>query len=239
MRLGFEKHRHYGESRLIRNAHSVKESRLHMELSYDEIAGRSVERLGALSDGVFAIAMTLLILDLRVPAADAIHSEAGLRHALAGLAPNFLTYLLSFMTLGIFWVGQHTQLSKFKHSERGLTWIHLAFLLTVTMIPFSTKLLAAFITYRTAMLIYWLNLLGIGVTRYCSWTRAFKADLVKEEEDSAAIDAAIRTRIIVAQALYAIGAALCLINTYVSIAFIIIVQLNYVFSPRLGILRRI
>jgi uncharacterized membrane protein len=63
---------------------------------------------------------------------------------LGDLAPNLLTYLLSFMTLGIFWVGQHTQISKLKHSDRALTWIHLAFLLMVTLVPFITKLLAAF-----------------------------------------------------------------------------------------------
>jgi uncharacterized membrane protein len=206
-------------------------------ISYNEIAGRSTERLASLSDGVFAFAMTLLVLDLRVPAVETVHSEAGLRAALAALAPNLLTYFLSFMTLGIFWVAQHTQLTKLKHSERSLTWITLAFLLTVTLIPFSTKLLAAFITYRTALVIYWLNILGLGVTIYWSWGYAFKANLVKEEAP-AGIAVAVRGRIIIAQLLYAFGALLCLFNTYASIGFIVLVQLNYVFAPRLGFLRR-
>ena len=209
-----------------------------MALSYNEIAGRSAERVGALSDGVFAFAMTLLALDLRVPATEAIHAEAGLRAALAALAPNLLTYLMSFMTLGIFWVGQHTQISKLKRSDRTLTWIHLAFLLMVTLVPFTTKLLAAFITYRTALIIYWLNIVGLGATLYWSWGRARKDDLVKAEAP-AGIDVAVRRRIIVAQALYAFGALLCLINNYLSIAFIVLVQLNYVVAPRIGFLRRI
>ncbi|MGA8099092.1 MAG: TMEM175 family protein [Candidatus Cybelea sp.] len=208
-----------------------------MPISYNEIAGRSLERLASLSDGVFAFAMTLLVLDLRLPVAEAVHSEAGLRVALTALAPNLLTYFLSFMTLGIFWVGQHTQLSKLKHSQRTLTWIHLIFLLMVTMIPFSTKLLAAFITYRTALVIYWLNILGLGASLYWSWSYARKANLIKEEAP-AGIDVAVRGRIIIAQALYAVGALLCLVNTYVSIGFIVLVQLNYVFAPRLGLLRR-
>lgn len=181
--------------------------------------------------------MTLLVLDLRVPAAEAVHSEPGLRMALAALAPNLLTYFLSFMTLGIFWVGQHTQLSKLKRSERTLTWIHLVFLLMVTMVPFSTKLLAAFITYRTALVIYWLNIVGLGAGLYWSWSYARKANLIKEEAP-VGIDVAVRGRIIIAQALYAVGALLCLVNTYVSIGFIVLVQLNYVFAPRLGLLRR-
>lgn len=208
-----------------------------MAVSYNEIAGRSVERLGSLSDGVFAFAMTLLVLDLRVPGTEVVHSEHDLWHALAALAPNLLVYLLSFMTLGIFWVGQHTALSKLAHSDRNLTWIHLAFLLAVTVMPFSTKLLAAFITYRTAIVIYWVNIVGLGATLYWGWHYAFAGRLIKSDAP-AGMDAAVRGRIAIAQGLYAMGAALCFINTYLSIGFMIVAQLNYVFAPKLGILRR-
>jgi uncharacterized membrane protein len=207
-------------------------------INYNEIAGRSPDRLGSLSDGVFAFAMTLLVLDLRVPAVEAVHSEAALQHALATLAPNLLTYLLSFMTLGIFWVAHHTQISKLRHSDRNLTWISLGFLLMVTFVPFSTKLLAAFITYRTALLVYWLNIVGLGATIYWSWGYMSRANLFKEEAPPG-LDAAVRRRVLVAQALYAIGMLLCCISTYVSIGFIVLVQFNYVLAPRIGILRKL
>src|SRR5215216_1921823 len=97
--------------------------------TYNAIAGQSVERLAALSDGVFAIAMTLLVLDLRVPVSAEIHAEYDLWRALVALAPRLVPYLLSFMTLGIFWVGQQTQLNHFARSDRTLTWIHIGFLL--------------------------------------------------------------------------------------------------------------
>ena len=73
-------------------------------LSYNQIAGQSVERLAALSDGVFAVAMTLLVLDLRAPAAELVHSEQDLWRWLVALAPRLVMYLMSFMRLGIFWV---------------------------------------------------------------------------------------------------------------------------------------
>ncbi|HEY5347238.1 MAG TPA: TMEM175 family protein [Rhizomicrobium sp.] len=76
-----------------------------MPLEYNRIAGKNLNRLEALSDGVFAVAMTLLVLDLRAPAIAAIHSEADLWAALVVLSPRLLTYLMSFMTLGIFWLG--------------------------------------------------------------------------------------------------------------------------------------
>ena len=59
------------------------------------------------------------------------------------------------MTLGIFWVGQQTHLNHLTHADRDLSWLHFAFLACVTALPFSTRLLAEFITYRTAFLIYW------------------------------------------------------------------------------------
>lgn len=67
------------------------------------------------------------------------------------LSPRLVVYVMTFMTLGIFWVGQQTQLNQLARSDRGLTWIHLAFLFTVSMTPFSTTLLAKYTTYRTAL----------------------------------------------------------------------------------------
>lgn len=142
-----------------------------MTTGYNRIAGQSAERLAALSDGVFAVAMTLLVLDLRAPAAEAIHSERDLWRALLGLAPRLLMYMMSFMTLGILWVGQQTQLNHLRRSSRGLTWIHLGFLFVVTTIPFSTSLLAEHTGYRLALLVYWLNIFLMGATLYWSERR--------------------------------------------------------------------
>jgi uncharacterized membrane protein len=63
-----------------------------MESSYNRIAGQSAERLAALSDGIFAVAMTLLVLDLRLPAADAIHGEHQLWRAILAMSPRILMY---------------------------------------------------------------------------------------------------------------------------------------------------
>lgn len=205
---------------------------------YNWIAGESVERLAALSDGIFGVAMTLLLLDLHVPAKELIHHEADLRGALLNLCPQLFVYLMSFITLGIFWVGQQTQLNNLTKSDRHLTWIHLAFLFPVTLLPFSTRLLAEFITYRTALLAYWFNILLLGVLLYFCWGRAIKAGVVREGMTSE-FDKAIRRRIIGAQTLYAFGALLCLISTYASIGFIVLAQLNFALAPRIKWLSRI
>ncbi len=202
-----------------------------MSTSYNQVAGQSVERLAALSDGIFAVAMTLLVLDLRLPVTEAIHGEHDLRRALMMLAPQIVMYMMSFLTLGIFWVGQQTQLNHLERSDRHLTWIHVAFLFAVTLLPFSTKLLAEFITYRTALLIYWVNILLLGTMLYASWGYATRKHLVRSDLPQLII-AAVCRRITIAQSLYAVGALLCIASTYLSIAFIVLVQLNYAIAPR-------
>jgi uncharacterized membrane protein len=203
-----------------------------MSTPYNRIAGQSVERLAALSDGIFGVAMTLLLLELHVPSKVTGMSEGDLRHALVLLAPQLLVYLMSFLTLGIFWVGQQTQLNYLERSERHFTWIHLAFLFLVTFMPFSTRLLIEFLTFRTALIAYWANILLLGVLLYLSWGRATHASLIKGDTPPE-VPAAICRRILIAQSFYAFGALLCVLNTYWSIAFIVLVQLNYAIAPKL------
>jgi uncharacterized membrane protein len=180
---------------------------------------------------VFAVAMTLLVLDLRAPVAEKIHSEEALWAALVALTPKLVMYMMSFLTLGIFWVGQQSQLNHLERSDRSLSWIHLLFLFFVSMTPFSTMLLAEFIGYRIALVIYWLNILLLGTTLFFSWVCATGSGLVKEDVPKA-VSTAIKRRILIAQGLYAFGALLCLVDTYWSIGFIVLVQLNYAIAPR-------
>jgi uncharacterized membrane protein len=206
--------------------------------SYNQIAAQSVERLAALSDGIFGVAMTLLLLELHVPAKVLIQSEGDLRDALLALAPQLLVYLMSFLTLGIFWVGQQTQLNQIERSERHFTWIHLAFLFLVTLMPFSTRLLTEFITFRTALVAYWANIFFLGATLYSSWGRATRTKLIRSDTPPKVV-AAICRRILIAQLLYALGALSSIFNTYWSIGFIVLVQLYYAIAPRYGRRERI
>jgi uncharacterized membrane protein len=197
------------------------------------MAGKNLGRLEALSDGVFAVAMTLLVLDLKAPMAETIHSEGALWSALVSLSPRLLTYLMSFVTLGIFWLGQQAQLNLLEKSNRDVVWLHIGFLACVCLLPFSTALLAEFLSYRTALLVYWANIFLLGVLLLAAWRLSRHFRLAKPDLP-ADIDRAIYSRIIVAQALYALGAVLCVFSTTWSIGFIIFLQLNYALAPRIG-----
>jgi len=197
---------------------------------YNRLAGGGLERLAALSDGVFAFAMTVLVLDIRIPKLDSVHSEHDLWLAVVALAPRFVMYLMSFLTLGIFWVGQQTQLNNVARSDRDYAWLHIMFLAAIGLVPFSTALLAEYIEYRIAMLIYWLNIVLLGALILASWTYAVRRKLVKEDAPKE-LSRAMYGRVLIAQCLYAFGAALCFIDTSWSIGFIVAVQLYYAFAP--------
>jgi uncharacterized membrane protein len=138
--------------------------------------------------------------------------------------------MMSFLTLGIFWVGQQTQLNFFTSADRDLTWVHLGFLFSVSLMPFSTSFMAGFFLYRVALVVYWLNILMLGGMLFWSWRLALAHHLVADE--GLAHTRAIERRILVSQALYAFGALLCVFSTVWSVVVIVLLQLNYALAPK-------
>jgi uncharacterized membrane protein len=201
-------------------------TRAHTRL-LEQIGGRSVGRLAALSDGIFAIVMTLLVLNLSVPVAGAIHSERELDRALLAIGPHLLVYAMSFLILSVLWMGQQVQLEALASSHRSLTWMHLAFLFGVTLMPFSASLLGELPEYRGALLVYWGNLALLGATLYLSCLCARHLHLTRDDMPADVLPA-LQRRILVLQVLYAFGIALSFFQTYWGIGFIIAVQLYYV-----------
>ncbi|MGX9142702.1 TMEM175 family protein [Mesorhizobium sp. 128a] len=205
-----------------------------------EASAEARGRVVGITDGVFAIALTLIVLEIRVPAHQMVHSEGELLSAIAALAPRFLTYALSFLTLTIFWFGQQAQHGLIARSDRRLATLNLCFLAFIALLPFSTDLLADFLEFRTAVLVYWLNLFMLGVTLFCScsWWYADKNGFLAEDLDAETTHT-VYMRIVKAQILWAIGAALCLITPLLSIGFILLVQLIYAAAPRASLLRKL
>jgi len=207
---------------------------------FNELAGTNLDRIAGISDGIFAVGMTLLVLGLAVPTLSAHGTEGDLWQALLRLGPNVLVYTMSFMTLGIFWVGQGTQLNQLTRSNRTYSWLQLLFLFGVTLVPFSTALLARFPTFRLALVEYWLNIVLLGMTLLAGLQYGLRARLfIQTATETPEMAPLMRGRILIAQSLYAIAAATCIVfPTWVSIALIFLVQLNYVLAPRIPILHR-
>ena len=201
-------------------------ARLHAPpVAYTTVAGQNLRRIESLSDGVFSIAMTLLVLNLRVPAADLVRTEADVGPALLGLLPSIGGYVLGFLSLGIFWVCQSTQFTYLEHSDRRLAWWHIAFLLVVGLLPFSTAFLTTHFPLRGAVLVYWANLLLLGGALLGSYRYAQRHGLLRPEH--AAVGRALVRRLGLMQVQYAAAAGLCLLNVPAGAGLLLLVQLNY------------
>ncbi len=213
-------------------------SRHHVGMAepYNRFTGQSLERLTALSDGLFAVAMTLLVLDLRVPVSTAgsAFSEHGLWEALLRLGPSFAAYLLSFTMLGTFWLAQHTLLDIVGRCDRTLTWINLGFLFVVSLLPFSAALLAHYVRLRLGVGVYWLNILLLGAGLEWATRYARRALVPGDALQARSRLATFRRRILLAQTLYAAAALICFLSTLASVIALALVQLWFIVSPRLA-----
>lgn len=197
--------------------------------TYNKLAGQSAGRIDAISDAVFGVAMTLLVLEIKVPEFEEHITELELVAAFWALMPKFLVYFLSFMTAGIFWTGQSAQFRYIRTSDRNLNWINLLFLLFVSTLPFSTAFLGDHITFKFSIFLYWLNVFLMGIMLYVNWEYASRHNFIASEMRDV-VYGPIRKRIIYVQLLYLFGALLSFIDNYLSIAFIVVVQLNYAFA---------
>lgn len=167
------------------------------EQPIDDATGLAASgRLVAFSDAVFAIAITLLVLDLAVPARDQVRSGA-LASALAHQWPTYFAYLVSFLVIGIIWVNHHTMFSKVNLVDRPVLFANLALLLFVSVLPFPTRLLAEYLTAgtdaHTAAAVYSGTMLAMGLAFSVLWIAVTRdVGLLHEEVDAAASRAALR-----------------------------------------------
>src|SRR5437868_2713927 len=115
----------------------------------------SFERILFFSDAVFAIVITLLVLELKVPVIDREHfTESLLRHDLFELLPKFLGFIYSFFIVGMMWIEHHRIFRFITHFDFGLIWRNLLFLLFVAFVPFPTALFSEFYFSQTAFILY-------------------------------------------------------------------------------------
>lgn len=100
------------------------------------------ERLLAFSDGVFAVAITLLVIDLRLPPIPAGGADAALTDALLGMEPKLFIFGLTFIIVGMSWLGHHRKFSYIGRVDNRLLWLNLIYLMTLSLIPFATSVLS-------------------------------------------------------------------------------------------------
>jgi uncharacterized membrane protein len=192
----------------------------------------STSRLEAFSDGVFAIAITLLVLDLRVSA-----PPGHLAHALAKEWPHYATFVVSFLTIGIIWVNHHSQFQMVSRVDRPLLFINLFLLMVVVVIPFPTGLLAEHLhsgsDQHIAAAVYSGTLLIMGIAFFANWRyAAAHSDLLHAELPREDIRRLVN-RNLVGLTPYALAVGLAFVSAPVSLAICGAVAVYYVFPGSL------
>jgi uncharacterized membrane protein len=134
----------------------------------DEDTGPGLERTTAFSDGVFAIAITLLVL----PLTDAEIDGDNVRESLVALTPSMLTFALSFAVIGRYWVLHHRLLDRLAHADGGLMTLNLAYLFCIAFLPFPTSLLGEQGDSIPATLLYAANLIAVSLAALAVWSYA-------------------------------------------------------------------
>jgi uncharacterized membrane protein len=136
--------------------------------------GYAVDRLLAISDGVFAFAITLLVLDLTVPILSTGATSADLWQALSKQWVSFLSYLTSFFIAGVWWNAHNRNFQYVRNANSTLRWLNLIFLLWIALLPFFTKLLDQYNTLQIAVVFYAIDQTFAGVFMGLSWWYASK-----------------------------------------------------------------
>lgn len=121
-----------------------------------------------MSDGVFAIAMTLLVFQVHVPTiADGAYSVLGLWSALVDILPLITSYVVSFTVIAMYWTSHHAMFHFFTKSvDRTLVQINMLYLMLLAFVPFSTQLIGAYSTNILAVWVYGLNIIALGGTAF-------------------------------------------------------------------------
>jgi uncharacterized membrane protein len=186
------------------------------------------------ADGVMAIAITLLVLEIRVPQVEAGHSLA---KALADQWPSYVAYVTSFLTIGIVWVNHHRMFKLISRSNHTFLMINIAFLMVIAFMPFPTALVANYVRQRhevrTAALVYGGTMILLALMFNAVWSYASMGHrLLVEGVDPESIrrgTASYRKGPVI----YAAITLIALVNPYVSLALFVVLA-GYWLLPSSG-----
>jgi len=193
----------------------------------------STSRLEAFSDGVFAIAATLLILD--------VHADGPrLGHALLLAWPSYAAYGVSFLTIGIMWVNHHTVLEQIGRADRTFLFLNVFFLMLVAFVPFPTRLVAEHFRdggARAADLSYGITMTSTAVFYNALWLYAARGGRLLREDADASVVSGITRSYRVGPLMYLAATLVALASPRISVALFTIIALSYVmessvFAPR-------
>jgi uncharacterized membrane protein len=186
--------------------------------------GLEKNRLEALIDGIFAVAFTLLVLDLKLPEGDTMATNDDLWKQLVALERHFAVYVITFVVLGIKWIGHHLQFHYVLYTDRQLIWINLMFVLLISFLPFATDMVGDHEELVLPVEIYGLTLLAVSGVSYLHLEYLARHRHLASPELTPAVVALLRRRVALFALLPALSMALAFWSTraalYVYVLFV-------------------
>ena len=193
----------------------------------------SVARIEAFSDGVFAIVVTLLVLEIHVPRLAGPDISHALIASLRGMLPKFLSYALSFMIVCVWWVAHHHFFHLLRRTDRGLLWFNSLFLLWLAFIPFPTALLGDYPHERVAVICY-AGVMALAGLSF-SWMRYYSfylADLTHSGLDRSLMKRAM-VKSVSNPLLHFLAVILAFVSTELAIGLLVMIPVMFFFPSRL------
>ena len=187
-------------------------------------------RLEGLTDGIFAFAMTLLVIGLNIPdKATLVQSTPYVSNLLFSLYSDFFHYVLAFLILGAFWLSHHVQLHPIRALDRMFVWLNLGTLLFVAMLPFSTSFSGDFPGVPLGAIVFELNLFAIGIGMFLQWKYATIKDRLVEPGMNKGFIRKISYRTLVVPFVSVIGILIALMGfTWSTVVYLLLPPLHYV-----------
>ncbi len=196
--------------------------------------GSGIPRLEAFSDGVFAIAITLLILEVKIPHVQEV-DPASLAQRLLHLWPSYGAYVLSFVMIGIYWANHHYICRYFTRSDHAFNLLHVLFLMCVAFIPFPTAILGQYVTHpeaqRAAVAFYVLGMLLPAMAWLLIWLYASRGHRLLEPDLDRRFVKRLTWQFILSNLLYAGALAVALWLPLVSLTVCVGLTLLYLLPP--------
>lgn len=189
----------------------------------------TTDRLAAFSDGVFAIVITLLVLELRIPEVEGPHVSEEIKQGLLKLLPKFISFVVSFVYISIYWVNHHQLFDLLKKSDRGLFWLNSLFLMFLTFIPFPTALIGSYPREAVAVIFYGLAMFATAVSFVVMKAYIFYVGRLADPDKAPQLELFY---LISGPALYLLAAALALVNTQFAIAIYLLIPVVYFFAGK-------
>ena len=189
-----------------------------------------LSRLEALTDGVFAIAMTILVLAIDIPEVNSLNKGSHLHNAILAQSNQLLNYLISFLLLAIFWTINHRQFRLLAKTNKQHIWINIFSLIFISLVPYTTSLKSAFPNDWMSNLYFNLNMLFIGIVYLFNWKYviAHSSLTIRKLSASEIKNGQVRTFIFVLIAIIASGCSFIIPNMSSTIYFLIpVLKIGY------------